>query len=108
LLTRIIQVDGKSSLHQVVLRRSTDIEYYDSDEPNYVSDLPIEVAPGNHYWEFLWCAGHHPRNSNTGLLSACSTPYTTDGLKHYSCKSLSEPILALPCFLCLSPHLSDI
>jgi amino acid adenylation domain-containing protein len=47
LRTRIIQVDGKSSLHQVVLRRTTDIEYYDSDEPNYVPDLPIEVAPGN-------------------------------------------------------------
>lgn len=26
LRTRIIQVDGKSSLHQVVLRRTTDIE----------------------------------------------------------------------------------
>ena len=55
LRTRIIQVDdgnGKASLHQVVLHRTTDIEYYEPpvDYPStsdYLPDLPIEVAPGS-------------------------------------------------------------
>ncbi|KAJ5872998.1 uncharacterized protein N7529_005351 [Penicillium soppii] len=47
LRTRIVKLDGKSILHQVVLSRTVDIEYYDSDDPDYVPGLPIKVAPGN-------------------------------------------------------------
>ncbi|KAJ5753527.1 uncharacterized protein N7511_007680 [Penicillium nucicola] len=46
LRTRIIQVEGKSNLHQAVLGHATEIEYHDSDELDYVPDLPIEVGPG--------------------------------------------------------------
>jgi amino acid adenylation domain-containing protein len=47
LRTRIIQLDGESKLHQAVLSQGAEIEYYDSDEPDFVPDQPIEVAPGS-------------------------------------------------------------
>lgn len=47
LRTRVIQLDGKDIYHQVVLSRGAQFEFYDSDEPDYVPDLPIEAEPGN-------------------------------------------------------------
>ncbi|CAG8195497.1 unnamed protein product [Penicillium olsonii] len=46
LRSRIIQLDGQSSLHQAVLSQGAKIELFDSDEPEYVPDLAIEPTPG--------------------------------------------------------------
>jgi len=48
LRTRIINVKGKDVMHQVVLRKAVDIEYFEppADVSDYVPDLPIVVAPG--------------------------------------------------------------
>jgi amino acid adenylation domain-containing protein len=49
LRTRIIQVKDTSILHQVVLRRATEIIFHEPGEhdPDYVPDLSIDVAPGS-------------------------------------------------------------
>lgn len=49
LRTRIISVDGKDEMHQVVLRGAADIEFYEpptQDMSDFMPDLPIDVKPG--------------------------------------------------------------
>ncbi|CAG7950456.1 unnamed protein product [Penicillium olsonii] len=49
LRTRIIRVEGQDTMHQAVLRRGAEMEYYQpptEDLSDYVPDLPIEPAPG--------------------------------------------------------------
>ncbi|KAK1148137.1 Nonribosomal Peptide Synthase (NRPS) [Aspergillus melleus] len=49
LRTRIISVDGKDEMHQVVLRGGVEIEYYEpptEDVSDYMPDLPIDVQTG--------------------------------------------------------------
>jgi amino acid adenylation domain-containing protein len=69
LRTRIIHVDGKADMHNVVLRRPTDIEDYEApaeSASDYIPGLSIDVAPGK---PLLRAAiVHHPSHGQRRLL----------------------------------------
>ncbi|CAI7627719.1 unnamed protein product [Penicillium bialowiezense] len=49
LRTRIVHIEGEEQLHQVVLRRGAQIEYYEppgEEMPTYLPDLSIQAAAG--------------------------------------------------------------